>query len=75
MGRRKWTLWVVKILLETKGIDPNSRDNVSKSTSLLRAAAKGHEEVVRLLFAHSVDPNLDDKYGRTPLLWAAGYGH
>jgi ankyrin repeat protein len=46
-------------------------------TPLSRAAANGHEAVVKLLLdTGKVDANSkDSNYGRTPLSWAAGNGH
>jgi hypothetical protein len=45
-------------------------------SSLLRAAAKGHEEVVKLLLKKDAElETKDEGYGRTPLLYAARNGH
>ena len=39
-------------------------------------AAHGHEKVVRLLLKRDdVEADFRDKYGQTPLIWAATRGH
>ena len=44
--------------------------------SLLLAAGKGHEAVVKLLLEKGAELETKDKiYGQTPLLWAAENGH
>jgi ankyrin repeat protein len=63
------------IALLRNGHDPNIQDG-DGWTPLSRAAANGHEAVVKLLLDKvSVDPDSKDKYGRTPLRWAAEKGH
>jgi ankyrin repeat protein len=37
--------------------------------------ANGHEAVARLLLDKGSDLEAKDKYGRTPLSWAAANGH
>ncbi|KAJ3168966.1 hypothetical protein HDU88_001293 [Geranomyces variabilis] len=41
------------------------------STSLMKAAARGHITIVKALIARRVDINRADKYGNTALTWAA----
>lgn len=58
---------VVKLLLESDGIDVNSKDGDDR-TAMSCAAEKGHEAVVRLLLAKDgVDPNF--KVYPLPLGW------
>jgi ankyrin repeat protein len=53
---------VVKLLLETGKVDVDSKE----------AAEGGHEAVVKLLLeTGKVDVDSKDKYGQTPLSWAA----
>ena len=68
---------VVRILLQRKGINPNTADTQYDRTPLLWAAEGGHEGVVKLLLEREdIDPNTQEtKYGRTPLLWAVERGH
>jgi hypothetical protein len=62
---------IVKLLLETKGIDPNKADKAGK-TPLTRAALGGYTDVVKLLLtAKGVDPDKEDDEGKTPLFHAA----
>ncbi|KAI9782388.1 MAG: hypothetical protein M1839_005261 [Geoglossum umbratile] len=50
--------------------------NLGERTALLRAAAKGHEDIIwRLLTRNDVDTNLGDKDGRTALSHAVKGGH
>jgi ankyrin repeat protein len=63
---------VVKLLLATDGVDPDSKDYYDNRTPLSWAAEGAHEAVVKLLLAtDSVDPDSKDYDGRTPLSWAA----
>ena len=59
---------IVKLLLASDGVDPDSKDKHGK-TPLLWAAAKGHKNVVNLLLPENgIDPDSKDiDYGRTPL--------
>jgi ankyrin repeat protein len=67
---------VVKLLLATDAVDPDSKDARCGRTPLSRAAGMGHEAVVNLLLAKDiVDPNSQDRYDQTPLLLAAGNDH
>lgn len=62
---------VVKLLINTAGVDVDSRDK-SGRTPLSWAAGNGHDAVVKLLInAGGVDVNSRDKHDRTPLFWAA----
>ena len=66
---------VVKLLLEQKGVNPDSKDYWGR-TPLLEAASKGHEEIVRLLLQReNVNPNSQDKAGISPLWGAVHGGH
>jgi hypothetical protein len=66
---------LVRLLLESKGVEPDSKDSGGQ-TPLSWAAGNGHEAVVRLLLdSKGVEPDSKDSGGRTPLSWAAGNGH
>jgi ankyrin repeat protein len=66
---------LVKVLLATKKVDVNSKDEMRR-TPLLRAATGGHEAVVKLLLARGdVEADSKDKDGWTPLWQAAMRGH
>ncbi|KAL3475083.1 ankyrin repeat protein [Aspergillus californicus] len=67
---------VVKLLLETKNVDIESKDSKYGRTPLSWAAERGHEGVVKLLLeTKNVDIESKDSNGRTPLSWAAEKGH
>jgi ankyrin repeat protein len=63
---------VVRVLLATEGVNPDSKDKDGR-TPLSWAAEKGHKVSVKILLSKidSVNPNVRDKYGHTPLWWAA----
>ena len=66
---------VVKLLLETGKVDPDSRDEVGQ-TPLSWAARRGHEGVVKLLLETGrVDLDSRDNNSQTPLSRAAEDGH
>ncbi|KAH8592113.1 ankyrin repeat-containing domain protein [Bisporella sp. PMI_857] len=50
-----------------KAIRRLMRQSYGFRSSLSRAAANGHEEVVRLLLEHGADPEMKDCHGQTPL--------
>ena len=52
----------------------DARD-VSGSTSLIRAATKGHLDMVNLLLERGADPNAVDANSWTALFWAVHRGH
>ena len=52
------------------GIDPNTRDENSRS-ALMLSAYNGHEDIVRLLIEKKADVNLVDVANRTALMFAA----
>ena len=67
---------IVPAVLEMKKWDINAYDCMGM-TALTWAAARGHEEVVKM-FLGQEDINLgqaDTEYGRTPISWAAHNGH
>lgn len=66
---------VVRMLVETKQVDPESK-NLIGETPLSLAARYGHEAVVEFLIeiAH-VDVNFGSQTGMTPLLWAVMNRH
>ncbi|KAI5810769.1 hypothetical protein BZA77DRAFT_162222, partial [Pyronema omphalodes] len=67
---------VVKLLLDTDGIDINSKDDVYGQTALSWASEKGRASVVKLLLdADGIDINSQSISGRTALSWACQNGH
>lgn len=67
---------VVKLLLETRKVEVNFRDDRTDYTPLMYAAAKGNEELVNtLLGTDTVISNARNRDGDTPLSLAAANGH
>ncbi|XP_066577228.1 ankyrin repeat and death domain-containing protein 1A-like [Amia ocellicauda] len=52
----------------------NTADSVDR-VALHWAAAKGHEQALRLLVDFDADVDREDKYGMTPALYATWFGH
>jgi hypothetical protein len=50
------------------------RDEPVSQTHLFFAAGNGHHGMMKLLLDYKADPKVQDKYGETPLCWAARYG-
>jgi ankyrin repeat protein len=65
---------IVKLLLDTKKIDINSKDK-DGLTPLLWAAENGHDVIVKLLLMKGAEKETKDREGRTPLSLAAEKGH
>ena len=67
----------VRILLQRKDINPNTRDAQYDRTPLLWAVERGYAGVVKLLLEREdINPNTPDtEFGRTPLRWAVRNGH
>ena len=62
----------VKEILSDGMVDVNCLVNKSiESTPLCKAVRNGHTAVLQILLDGAADPNGADKYGRTPLYWAA----
>ena len=66
---------VVDLLL-ARGADPNTRIDLSeggleRTTVLMLASDAGYPDLVRLLLKRGADPNARDKFGLTPLMYAA----
>ena len=60
----------MKLLLE-KGADLETKDNIWSDAAVV-GCREGHEAVVKLLLDKGAELEAkDDKYGRTPLSWAA----
>ncbi|KPM36223.1 hypothetical protein AK830_g10354 [Neonectria ditissima] len=67
---------VVKILLQTSGVEPQSKDSEFGKSPLYVAAEGGHYEVVQLLLAkQGVDPMSRDTRRSTPLAQASAGGY
>ena len=68
--------WIVKILLERGGVNPDRADTYRRLTALLWAE-NGDEGVVKMLLERDdINPDqVDTFYGRTPISWAAMKGH
>ncbi|KAH9204232.1 ankyrin repeat-containing domain protein, partial [Leptodontidium sp. 2 PMI_412] len=64
----------IKLLLDTEGVDINSKDYYN-STPLSIAARMGHKDSVAFLLTKSCTLNIKDIFGRTPLWWARRNGH
>ena len=65
----------MKILLGRDDIDPNKLD-IAGETPLWRAAAHGHEGVVKILLEQDdVDPDKQGNFLRTPFSRAYEWGH
>ncbi|KAJ5626943.1 hypothetical protein N7528_004370 [Penicillium herquei] len=66
---------VVKIILYSSQLNPNSTD-LAGQTPLFLAAASGHDSIVKLLLnVMSIDPNIKSKKIQTPLHIAIEKGH
>ena len=67
---------VVRLLLDTEGIQPDLKGDHRKLTALSLAAEEGFVEVVKMLVADvRVNPDQTDKNGRTALSYAAERAH
>ncbi|KAM4690848.1 ankyrin repeat domain-containing protein 63 [Rhinophrynus dorsalis] len=60
-------------LLLDKGADVNSQDEAGR-TALSLACELGHLDAVKLLVQHSADPEIPDRAGNRPLMYAASCG-
>ena len=66
----------VRQLIHEEGEDVNvTRDDIFKATPLMKAADRGHVQVVCELIRAGADVNEKDKYKRTALHWASWWGH
>jgi ankyrin repeat protein len=65
---------VVKMLL-AKGASIDFVENIHGRTLLHIAALQGYKDIVDILLAEKPDVNAKDNYDKTPLLYAAKYGH
>ena len=75
---------VVKLLLQMNGVDLNSKDGKNERSALSWAAGNGFDVTVKLLvkgtwsylsFRKGAEVDSVDRYGRTPLSYAAWNGH
>lgn len=62
-------------ILIKMGADITVADRPTKGTALHFAACQGHLEIVKQLVAGQADINTVDSKGRSPLFYAARYGH
>lgn len=66
---------IVKLLI-AKGADVNIRpDRTGGWTPLMIAAAEGHPTTVSILIKAGANANATNKFGRTALMFASGYGY
>ena len=72
---------VIRVFLEGQTCDERTRlellseeERGDYGSPLGAAAAKGHEDIARLLLSNCVNVDSKDKLGRTPLFWAATNG-
>ena len=62
-------------ILTEKGADVSIKDTPYKRTALHFAVLYGHLDIVKHLIAKGASIDETDTYGRTPLYYAARYGH
>jgi hypothetical protein len=65
---------LVQFMLDI-GFDSKWQFGEAKGSLLYWAVSSRYEDIVALLLQRGVDPNLGDKYGITPLIFAAGGGN
>ena len=72
---------VIRVFLEGQTFDERTRlellseeERGDYGSPLGAAAAKGYEDIARLLLQNCVNVDSKDKFGRTPLFWAAANG-
>jgi ankyrin repeat protein len=65
---------LVSKLLASAGVDVDHPDPDGRAP-LSHSAELGRREIIQLLLTSRADINLEDKLGRTPLLWATRKGH
>ena len=64
---------LIQVQSQVENFNINAKGN-DDETALVKAAARGHIEVVRLLLRHNPNVNIPDTNGYTALLWASeGY--
>ena len=64
---------IVEMLLEQTEVDINSVDKYGRS-ALSLAAQKNNDNIVELLRQGDANPSMEDKLGRTAILWAVEFG-
>lgn len=62
-------------LLASGEVQLQMADESNGFVPLTLAAAAGRRHACAVLLDAGADPNARDKYGKTPLLWAAAFGH
>ena len=65
----------VKKLLHSKMIDVNKKTLYRCNTLLHYAAVNGHIVVIQVLLGTGANPNVTNRFGKTPLHKAAEHGH
>ncbi|GHS93191.1 hypothetical protein AGMMS49949_06200 [Alphaproteobacteria bacterium] len=65
---------IIKLLLDTKGIAVNAKNQEAERTSLHVAARDGFYDIVKLLVEKEADVQAGDKHRSTPLHYAASNG-
>ncbi|KAE8407121.1 ankyrin repeat-containing domain protein [Aspergillus pseudonomiae] len=71
-----WAVWsgnldIVQMLLDS-GVNPNTSGSFGETAVSLAIRAR-QELILKLLIAHGAYCNFQDKWGKTPLVWAARY--
>ncbi|KAJ3085363.1 phosphate system positive regulatory protein pho81 [Quaeritorhiza haematococci] len=65
----------LRLLLATGEVNCNLTEDISNRTCMHEAAISGRLDLLRLCSEHGATLNIRDVYGRSPLHYAAMYGH
>lgn len=66
---------ITKILLEHGANTDDIPNDKEGWTAMIAAAYEGHNDIVNLLLSHGADKNIQDKNGKTALMWAEERGN